>query len=128
MRRRFNWFGFRVTVTNVDFQPATWDADGSYRDTYRVTVSREGTRYTCLAWGSTANAGREDDHQAMGAMVVDELASAYCDPDEFWELAIGENRPSRERTVEIQKIIDKAQEFGEPLIEAADKLREREVI
>ena len=131
MRRRFQFGSFRVTVTNIDFEPAPWDNRGdnrdTYRDTYRVTVSREGIRHTCRAWGSIANAGHEDDHKAMGAMVVDELASAFCDPDEFWETAISDKRPSREQSKQVEQIIDKAAEFGEPLIAAAEELREKEL-
>lgn len=128
MRRRFQFGGFRVTVTNIEFEPAPWHSCSKYRDTYRVTVSRNGIRYTCRAWGSIVNAGQEDDHKAMGAMVLDELASAYCDPDEFWSMAIGDKRPSREQTRQIESIIGKAAEFGEPLLAAAEDLREKELI
>lgn len=128
MRRRFQFGDFRVTVTNIDFEPALFDNRGDYRDTYRVTVSRKGVRYTCKAWDSIANAGKEDDHKAMGAMVLDELASAYCDSNEFWSMAIGDKRPSRERYQQIEHIINKAAEFGEPLIAAVEDLREKEVL
>ena len=64
----------------------------------------------------------------MGAMVIDELCSAYCDPEEFYKMAVGDTFPSLDRTKQIHGIIDKAAEFGGALIPTTDALRERQLV
>ncbi len=137
-KRRFNWPPFTITVTNDGESVPPWrdkDTDryaGVGCPRYKVSVSAgQFGRYHCKAWGSVNDAreGHADKHQDMAAMVVDELASAYCDPDEFWETATHDaGRISRERFRELDHLLDAAAKFGDLLLNVAEELREKELV
>lgn len=124
--QRFTFGPVKASVTFIGYTCPDWC--GQYnRPTYHVSISHASSRYTCNAWGSIADIeeGREDRHECMAAMVIDELHSASCDPDEFWSLAVGDKCPSRERAAQIEKIILAAPRFGSCLSDAVDIIRER---
>lgn len=126
--RQFEWGELKVTVTNIPDCAATFDAEGApYRPCYLVTVTRgmgpDETFYSCRAWGSLHDAatGNRRRHTHMGAMVLDELTSAYYDLEEFVILAAPKRLNHLRRLV---RLIEAAQAFGEPLAAANEALRE----
>lgn len=98
---------------------------------YRVTVrGPSGGRYTTRAWGSINDFHRgRHDHAGMASMVVEELASAASDPDEFVDMVIGEERGRRalERGKEAEKVVAAARRVGhDALFRASDFIRGQE--
>jgi len=122
----FDWQGFHVQVMQAGHTAPSW-GDGEPRPRYAVTVTKDGVIYQTHAWGSLhdMDEGHYDRYSEMAAMVLDELASAYCDPDEFFNLAVGEDgRMPRERAKQLEAIIEQAQAVGEPLVDVANWLRD----
>lgn len=129
--KRYKWGDFRVTVRNSGEGVPPWSDRDEPTYRYAITVAdNAGHVYRCKAWGSIYDMerGNDQEHKRMGAMVLDELASAYYDPDEFWAMAIGEERPSRERVREVEALLDAAKAFGKSLVDASDILRHRELV
>lgn len=136
--RRFKWAGFDVYVRAAGETVPGFDPDGQHRHRYRVSVCRDGERYKTYAWASIrdyeAGSREPETYRAMGAMVLDELASAYCDPDEFMELVLGpegDRGTAAEVVARVRQadgIIAQAKRFGPALLEASEELREKELI
>jgi len=106
---RYELDGLTITVEDAGEGVQPW-SDGLRCFVYKVTVDDEcGPEYETLAYGSQHDYERGiREPRSIGGMVADELLSAAFDPDEFWTLAIGDERPNRERYEQVTKVIDTA--------------------
>jgi len=120
-----------VTVTNVGRGRPPWDDDPSIgHEEYDVVVDRGGRhQYRTKAWGSRAEYKEHRlDHGGIGALVVEELASANADPDEYVEMVMGDatGRDALKRGQSAEKTVAAALDFGSEALEAAmDDIREK---
>lgn len=123
--KHFTFGPIKVTVTDRGAGIAPWDEKSAERTEYDVHVGS----YRTKAWGSI-NSYKQGklDHEAIGAMVVDELQSAAVNPDEFIELSMGGStgREALDRGRAAEKTIKAAQNIGEEgLTEAVEDIREK---
>lgn len=141
----FEWKLIKVEVRNVgpDFPPWSKLKDPSMRYEVKVRLGGDVVIYQTSAWGSVvecakyteylkrntgAYKGAEErlDHKAIGAMVVDELASAMNDPDEFLCMLV-EGKKGIEQLNALrngERVILGAMRFGHAIVEAAEQVRE----
>lgn len=128
--REFRYGPLSVRVRLVGEGSAPWDERGSPRHEYRVTVSHPaGPKYTSSAWGSVNDFETgETDHRGMARMVVDELYSAAADPDEFVDMAIGEERGRKalEAGKRAERVVRAAAKFGQSIFQAGEAARREE--
>lgn len=120
-----------VSVRYVGEGVAPGDPTGSSRYQYSVIVSYRDVRYTTPVWGSIRDfeEGRDPEDvkimRYLGQLVIEELESALADPDEFFNLVIGEarGREAYERGKSAERVIRAAQRFGDVLYAAAEEVR-----
>lgn len=96
---------------------------------YTVTVTAGAHRFTEEAWGSQHDYEQGvQDHDGIGWMILREVYSAYCDPDEFFSMATddGDGKSSLEKARGVLSFIDFAEKAG-PIIEPyADQIEEND--
>ena len=113
-----------VTSETVGIGSAPW-GEGESRHEYRVLVEAPEGSYETRAWGSIAAYAEADyDAEGIGYMVLDELASAANDPDEFFSMAT-EGEGGRERAVAILAVIEKAEQLASALERNEEAIDER---
>jgi hypothetical protein len=129
--RRFRYGPIEARVEDVGEGVPPWrETVGRPVHRYRVTVKGPGGTHTTSAWGSlTEYETGEFDHSGIAEMVVDELASAAADPDEFIDIVIGEERGRRalERGKDAEKVVAAARRIGhDALFRAQEMIRAEE--
>lgn len=125
----------RLTINVEDVGEGTppWGDDEGGHTEYEVkilapaTSAYPGLLYKTTAWGSRRDFDADEfDHDAIGAMVVSELASAANDEEEFLEMAMGnaKGREALARGKAAEKVIRAANKVDpEMWIEATGDAR-----
>ena len=117
----FKFGEMSCTVENEGPRPQPWDR-GETAYQYRVTVRHGHVRYTSPAWGSIADYRRgKKDPRSMAAMVLDELLSAACDPNEFVQMVMGEETGRKALALgkRAERTVRTAKKFPLATLEAA---------
>lgn len=110
---RFDAEGLIVTSDYREEGTQPWGGAPCY--VYIVHVSATEGDWTTKAYGSQHDYsnGDKDHAEEMAWMVLDELLSAYYDPDEFLQLALGEpDEIDLERVRGVIGLIDYAERIG----------------
>lgn len=122
--RRFSSKVFQVGDLRVSTRHLGEGRDDSppydRRHWWEVTVQLGSVVYTTEVGGSVAEwKDKQDASVAMADHVIQDLAKAYQDPDDYREWEIEESDPPRIRKL-IEDFIVIAERFGEPLNEASE--------
>lgn len=139
--KTFEWSRIKVTVTSMGSNRPPWDISGKNVVRYEVKIEAGSVSYATSAWGtinehqkyaqnvrhqSQMKADELLDHKGIAAMVVDELASALADPDEFLEMVVGDKKGTKalDALRNGERTILAAAKFGSSITEAAEQIRE----
>ncbi len=129
-QRTMNIGNITVVVKHVGEGAPAWDRQGDPHFEYEVTVKGPGgARYKSKAWGSSHDYEQNKlDWMGMAEAVLNDLYSAYTDPDEFFTIVIGEaeGREAYERGKDAEKVVKAAQKFGQSIVPAYESVREAE--
>lgn len=129
----FEYGPIQVDVEYSGEGAAPWGTKGETRHEYKVTARDGNTSHSSGAWGSIRDYEERDPEEedlmrGMARLVIDDLSSAYFDPDEFIDMVVGEltGREALERGKEAEKIVEAAAKFGDVLEAAAEAARAEE--
>ena len=125
---RYRFGQTTVTVKDDGEAAPPWSKQGERVFRYKVTVNAYGVKWTTPAYDSIHNYQKGvREREFIAAMVVDELASAYADPDEMYNMVL-EGRTGREAYEagkDVEKLINTAQRMGQMILQAAEIAREK---
>jgi hypothetical protein len=129
--RRFRYGSLRVTVADAGEGVPPWRHEHGAEPVvyeYKVTVrAPNGATYEGPAWGSRHDYGQgKRQYRDLAQMMVNDLASAVTDPDEWFTIVIGDakGREAYERGKTAESVLEAARAMGEDgVIEAGDAAR-----
>jgi len=121
--KNFQYGPLKVSVKDAGEGVPPWNRREETVYRYEVTVRGQGgAKYVSDAWGSINDyQGGTREYRGLAQMVVGELWDAANDPDEFFNLVIGEaeGREAYERGKIAERVVNDAQKFDPNDLEAA---------